>query len=125
MHAHIRTCTHVHAHTHAQVQLKGSVSSQYLTALLMAAPLSKGTEGIEIVITDELVSHEFEMHNGQKIEPIDIGEAQHWWSIGVQAWCGVHGTQSIVCLFGQICMVQSAQDTIHCLFAWAELHPYW
>ena len=40
----------------AQVQLKGSVSSQYLTALLMAAPLSKGTEGIEIIITDELVS---------------------------------------------------------------------
>jgi len=37
------------------VQLKGSVSSQYLTALLMAAPLSKGTEGIEIIITDELV----------------------------------------------------------------------
>jgi 3-phosphoshikimate 1-carboxyvinyltransferase len=41
--------------THSQVQLKGSVSSQYLTALLMAAPLSKGTEGIEIIITDELV----------------------------------------------------------------------
>ena len=39
-----------------QVQLKGSVSSQYLTALLMAAPLSKGSEGIEIIITDELVS---------------------------------------------------------------------
>jgi len=37
------------------VQLKGSVSSQYLTALLMAAPLCTGSEGIEILITDELV----------------------------------------------------------------------
>jgi 5-enolpyruvylshikimate-3-phosphate synthase len=41
-----------------QVQLSGSVSSQYLTALLMAAPLSKG-DGIEIVIKDELVSQPY------------------------------------------------------------------
>jgi 5-enolpyruvylshikimate-3-phosphate synthase len=38
-----------------QVYLSGSVSSQYLTALLMAAPLATGTEGIEIIIKDELV----------------------------------------------------------------------
>ena len=37
-----------------RVELKGSVSSQYLTAVLMAAPLSTGD--IEIVITDELIS---------------------------------------------------------------------
>ena len=37
-----------------RVELKGSVSSQYLTALLMSAPLSTGD--IEIVITDILVS---------------------------------------------------------------------
>lgn len=39
-----------------RVELSGSVSSQYLTALLMAAPLATGEVGIEIVITDELVS---------------------------------------------------------------------
>jgi len=32
------------------VYLSGSVSSQYLTALLMAAPLSTGSEGIEVII---------------------------------------------------------------------------
>uniref|UniRef100_A0A7S0X827 3-phosphoshikimate 1-carboxyvinyltransferase n=1 Tax=Mantoniella antarctica TaxID=81844 RepID=A0A7S0X827_9CHLO len=37
-----------------RVELKGSVSSQYLTALLMSSPLSTGD--IEIVITDPLVS---------------------------------------------------------------------
>uniref|UniRef100_A0A383V5Z1 3-phosphoshikimate 1-carboxyvinyltransferase n=1 Tax=Tetradesmus obliquus TaxID=3088 RepID=A0A383V5Z1_TETOB len=42
-----------------KVQLSGSVSSQYLTALLMAAPLATGSEGIEIVITDELVSQPY------------------------------------------------------------------
>ncbi len=31
------------------------MSSQYLTALLMAAPLATGTDGIEIIIKDELV----------------------------------------------------------------------
>src|SRR5689334_16922390 len=41
------------------VRLSGSVSSQYLTALLMAAPLATGTEGIEIIITDELVSQPY------------------------------------------------------------------
>lgn len=41
------------------MQLSGSVSSQYLTALLMAAPLSTGKEGIEIVIKDELVSQPY------------------------------------------------------------------
>jgi 3-phosphoshikimate 1-carboxyvinyltransferase len=35
------------------------VSSQYLTALLMAAPLAKGTEGVNIKITDELVSQPY------------------------------------------------------------------
>ncbi len=39
-----------------RVELSGSVSSQYLTALLMAAPLAKGEGGTDIVITDELVS---------------------------------------------------------------------
>ncbi|GFH08865.1 3-phosphoshikimate 1-carboxyvinyltransferase [Haematococcus lacustris] len=42
-----------------QVQLSGSVSSQYLTALLMAAPLATGTEGIEVIIKDELVSQPY------------------------------------------------------------------
>ena len=41
------------------VKLKGSVSSQYLTALLMAAPLAVGDAGIEIIITDELVSQPY------------------------------------------------------------------
>ena len=40
-----------------RVELKGSVSSQYLTAVLMAAPLSTGD--IEIVITDELISQPY------------------------------------------------------------------
>ena len=43
----------------AQVNLSGSVSSQYLTALLMAAPLATGDGGIEIRITDELVSQPY------------------------------------------------------------------
>ncbi|KAL6764061.1 plastid EPSP synthase [Haematococcus lacustris] len=42
-----------------KVQLSGSVSSQYLTALLMAAPLATGTEGIEVIIKDELVSQPY------------------------------------------------------------------
>ena len=37
-----------------RVELSGSVSSQYLTALLMAAPLCQGS--IEIEIVDELIS---------------------------------------------------------------------
>ncbi len=42
-----------------QVELSGAVSSQYLTALLMAAPLAKGSEGITIKIRDELVSQPY------------------------------------------------------------------
>lgn len=42
-----------------RVEISGSVSSQYLTALLMAAPLATGSEGVEIVITDELVSQPY------------------------------------------------------------------
>ena len=42
-----------------QVQLSGKVSSQYLTALLMAAPLATGSEGVHIQITDELVSQPY------------------------------------------------------------------
>lgn len=42
-----------------KVFLSGSVSSQFLTALLMAAPLSTGKDGIEIVIKDELVSQPY------------------------------------------------------------------
>lgn len=38
------------------MRLSGSVSSQYLTALLMAAPLATGGAGVDIIITDELVS---------------------------------------------------------------------
>lgn len=37
-----------------QVKLSGSVSSQYLTALLMAAPLALGD--VEIEIIDKLIS---------------------------------------------------------------------
>ena len=42
-----------------QVELSGAVSSQYLTALLMAAPLATGKEGITIRIRDELVSQPY------------------------------------------------------------------
>ncbi len=42
-----------------QVELSGAVSSQYLTALLMAAPLASGQEGITIRIKDELVSQPY------------------------------------------------------------------
>lgn len=35
------------------------MSSQYLTALLMAAPLATGTEGVTIRISDELVSQPY------------------------------------------------------------------
>ena len=42
-----------------QVQLSGKVSSQYLTALLMAAPMATGSEGVDIQITDELVSQPY------------------------------------------------------------------
>lgn len=42
-----------------QVQLSGKVSSQYLTALLMAAPLATGGDGVHIQITDELVSQPY------------------------------------------------------------------
>ena len=35
------------------------MSSQYLTALLMAAPLATGEGGVEIRITDELVSQPY------------------------------------------------------------------
>lgn len=53
---HFKCLTSVTPHPHTlQVYLSGSVSSQYLTALLMAAPLATGTEGIEIIIKDELV----------------------------------------------------------------------
>lgn len=41
------------------MELSGSVSSQYLTALLMAAPLAMGDGGIEIRIKDELVSQPY------------------------------------------------------------------
>ncbi|EIE21051.1 3-phosphoshikimate 1-carboxyvinyltransferase [Coccomyxa subellipsoidea C-169] len=41
------------------VELSGAVSSQYLTALLMAAPLAKGEEGVTIKISDELVSQPY------------------------------------------------------------------
>lgn len=42
-----------------KVYLKGSVSSQYLTALLMAAPLCVDADGIEIIISDTLVSEPY------------------------------------------------------------------
>ena len=42
-----------------QVKLRGSVSSQYLTALLMAAPLAQGPGSIDILISDELVSQPY------------------------------------------------------------------
>lgn len=43
----------------SQVELSGAVSSQYLTALLMAAPLATGPEGVHIRIKDELVSQPY------------------------------------------------------------------
>lgn len=39
---------------HLQVKLSGSISSQYLTALLMASPLALGD--VEIEIVDKLIS---------------------------------------------------------------------
>jgi len=39
---------------HLQVKLSGSISSQYLTALLMSAPLALGD--VEIEIVDKLIS---------------------------------------------------------------------
>lgn len=42
-----------------KVSLSGSISSQYLTALLMAAPLAVGGEATEILIKDELVSQPY------------------------------------------------------------------
>lgn len=39
--------------------LSGKVSSQYLTALLMAAPLAEGEGGIHIRIADELISQPY------------------------------------------------------------------
>ena len=42
-----------------QVRLRGSVSSQYLTALLMAAPLATGGPHTEVIIADELVSQPY------------------------------------------------------------------
>lgn len=41
-----------------KVDLKGSASSQFLTALLMASPLAVG-EDVEVVITDTLVSQPY------------------------------------------------------------------
>ncbi|KFM24241.1 3-phosphoshikimate 1-carboxyvinyltransferase, chloroplastic [Auxenochlorella protothecoides] len=42
-----------------EVVLSGKVSSQYLTALLMAAPLAEGEGGIHIRIADELISQPY------------------------------------------------------------------
>lgn len=42
----------------AQITLNGSVSSQYLTALLMAAPLAEGEGATEIICT-ELISQPY------------------------------------------------------------------
>lgn len=39
---------------HLQVELSGSISSQYLTALLMTSPLALGD--VEIQIVDKLIS---------------------------------------------------------------------
>ncbi len=62
---HACLCTHVfHPNpppipSETQVRLSGKVSSQYLTALLMAAPLCKDEAGVEIIIKDELVSQPY------------------------------------------------------------------
>ena len=39
-----------------QVTLRGDVSSQYLTGMLMAAPLAEGSGAIDILIQGDLVS---------------------------------------------------------------------
>jgi 5-enolpyruvylshikimate-3-phosphate synthase len=49
--------------TSFQVYLSGSVSSQFLTALLMAAPLSTGKEGIEIIIKVKMIACHMNMHD--------------------------------------------------------------
>lgn len=53
----------VYCHNTPQVYLSGKVSSQYLTALLMAAPLAvpggAGGDALEIIIKDELVSQPY------------------------------------------------------------------
>ncbi len=68
------------------MELSGAVSSQYLTALLMAAPLATGEEGITIRIRDELVSQPYvdmtvrlmERFGIQVVIPIEIAHPLSW-----------------------------------------------
>ncbi|KAL0029473.1 hypothetical protein WJX77_010185 [Trebouxia sp. C0004] len=67
-----------------KVQLSGKVSSQYLTALLMAAPLATGSKGVHIQITDELVSQPYVAMTiklmerfGVKVEQLDGLQHMH------------------------------------------------
>lgn len=61
-----------------QVELSGSVSSQYLTALLMAAPLATGTSGIDIRITDELVSQPYVDMTVRLMERFGVTVSHAW-----------------------------------------------
>jgi hypothetical protein len=60
------------------------VSSQYLTALLMAAPLATGEGGIEIVIKDELVSQPYVDMTGEAGQQRD-------WASRVELCCATGG----------------------------------
>ena len=61
-----------------QVELSGSVSSQYLTALLMAAPLATGTSGIDVRITDELVSQPYVDMTVRLMERFGVTVSHAW-----------------------------------------------
>ena len=69
-----------------QVELSGSVSSQYLTALLMAAPLATGTSGIDIRITDELVSQPYVDMTVRLMERFGV-MVSHAWAARVPCTC--------------------------------------
>jgi 3-phosphoshikimate 1-carboxyvinyltransferase len=61
-----------------QVRISGSVSSQYLTALLMAAPLSTGSAGVEIQIVDELVSQPYVDMTVKLMERFGVKVGRHF-----------------------------------------------
>lgn len=83
-----------------QVQLSGKVSSQYLTALLMAAPLATGSEGIDIQITDELVSQPYVAMTIKLMERFGVNVCQQCTFYEVLAWVV---TQILHCMLSCMC----------------------
>jgi len=66
------------------VRMKGSVSSQYLSAMLMAAPLSEGV--VEVSIIDKLVSVPYVSMTVRLMQRfgIDVQHADDWQSFSIQ-----------------------------------------